>query len=155
MKRIFTLGKIALLSTLFLGACDVERTYYFLEGITLHEIPDFAQDANEGGSQANPDIFVQIVDFDGFIVWSSPYYSNVDIGEFPIHFTMDNVLELGHQDYFLEVYDFDDLNQGNHDFLGSIEFYGRDVTSTYYSQYNNPSISGNLSVTIDMLVERE
>jgi hypothetical protein len=145
----------ALVVLLGFGSCDIERTYYFVEGITIHEIPDFSQDANEGGAEILPDVFIEITDIDNHIVWSSPYLSNVDPGEFPIYFELDNVLELNNSDFFLDVYDFDEIHQGGHDNLGGIIFPGRANTSTYYSQYNNSSLAGTLSITVDMLVERE
>ena len=66
---------------------------------------------------------------------------------------LDNILELNDDVYYVDVYDFDDVNQAPHDFLGSIEFVGRSNTKTYYSQYNDTQLFGTLSVTVDMFVD--
>ncbi|MFT5970349.1 MAG: hypothetical protein ACI8ZO_000858 [Flavobacteriales bacterium] len=145
----------ALVALLGFGSCDIERTYYFVERITLHEIPNFSQDANESGNDILPEIFIEITDIDKHIVWSSQYFSNVDSSKFPIDFELDNIMELNNSDFFLDVYDFDNLNQGVHDHLGGIVFPGRGNSSTYYTQYENTTLSGTISITVDMLVERE
>lgn len=142
------------LLTLSFGACNIERTYYFMEGITINQIPDFSQDANEKGDEVYPDIFIELTTIDGDLIWSSSYLSNVDPGEYPIVYNLDNTLELYNMDYRLSIYDFDNIDQGPHDFLGEVIIEGHSIGSTYYSQYNDSELDGTFSVSVDMFVDR-
>lgn len=153
MKRFYTFGILALLAFTF-TACERERTYYFLEAIQLNELPNFSQDANESGNEALPDVYLEITDWNDNVVWRSNYLLNVEANELPITYVMDNVIELSNDEYYLSVYDFDQPNQGLDEHLGTVPFPGRSNTSTYLSQYNDQFLSGTLSVTMDMLVER-
>lgn len=135
------------------GSCDVERPYYYLEGISLNEIPNFSQDANETGNQALPDIYMEIYDPAGNLLTNTNYLLNVDTNEYPLSFPFDNLIELGDMDYTLDIYDFDEVQHGDPEFLGSVTFSGRGATKTYIQQYNDPALFGTLSVTIDMFID--
>lgn len=144
--------------TLALGflftSCEVERPpEYFLESIHILEIPAFSQDANEGGADRFADVYVELVDAAGNVLSASPYYPNADSADFPLVLQFDNLIELYDDDYFIDVYDFDEIQHGAPEFLGSVQFRGKTNTTTKYAQYNDPQLAGTLGVTIDIFVE--